>query len=768
MLFSQYFASMLDAPRDKKQRSRTGCLTCRRRRVKCDELPGICIKCLTVGVECEWATTPPTTINHHQHHGAGRSGSDGISFAAGGPFHGLVKLPACDTCRLAKTRCDRDYPSCQRCKLEKLQCVYSHWRKRRNRGHSASTVAAGAAVVLFPAPPSFDDIGNQRSPVSAGPSQINSREHSHPSTATSPSILGDRLSSRSELEKYLDAFFRHVHPEMTTSFIHQGRLFEELEETWSSPSLYSGSSRGISSPLLLKCMAAASGRFLPDADNSHPDGGNLPAQWAQEAKMALTLDMDRFSISKLAATLCLVHHEYSSGRIESAWTWTAVASRMCIGLGPHNICRPDISISQGGVDEYESDWIQNESKKRLVWATVCADAWTACGPAECSTFDRHLIKDLPLPSTEREFAFGRDVPCKFPRPTLSTKTLERGQLRGTSANHVWLTLLGNDVQWHLKHIADDPRPWEPDSNFNELRLRLEHWHESCASDMRFDVSTMYARKDDPDFGSWILVQLRAEQIGFLLRRFTMPSYEDILPPGYLDHAPSEWVAQVRKECEMHARNLARKISIVTRRFPQFVPANWTWNMFIYGSIREQPAVTALRSKMSSQVCANPAEGTIQVRPEMGTPPRPSGALAGLSCASGDDAMVEEGFYAMIFLLYKMTAWFDQNHRVARDLLKMLADQGIHLEAGWTQRLRSDAPGQSAPGEHGTDVLSHLPYLRRYIREPSVGESHTSAVGAKDMCLGPYHSQHVCGDRENAKRSKIAVSSRSAVRVVCYR
>jgi hypothetical protein len=38
--------------RDKKRRARTGCLTCRARRVKCDEQPPQCRRCMTANIEC--------------------------------------------------------------------------------------------------------------------------------------------------------------------------------------------------------------------------------------------------------------------------------------------------------------------------------------------------------------------------------------------------------------------------------------------------------------------------------------------------------------------------------------------------------------------------------------------------------------------------------------------------------------------------------------------------------------------------------------------
>ncbi|KAK4206691.1 hypothetical protein QBC37DRAFT_380850 [Rhypophila decipiens] len=40
------------------KRSRKGCLTCRKRRVKCDEGRPVCIKCLVLGLSCHYDATP--------------------------------------------------------------------------------------------------------------------------------------------------------------------------------------------------------------------------------------------------------------------------------------------------------------------------------------------------------------------------------------------------------------------------------------------------------------------------------------------------------------------------------------------------------------------------------------------------------------------------------------------------------------------------------------------------------------------------------------
>lgn len=52
----------MDTP-PKRIRSKTGCLTCRRRKKKCDETKPQCKACVRLKLECEWPTLTPSSFN---------------------------------------------------------------------------------------------------------------------------------------------------------------------------------------------------------------------------------------------------------------------------------------------------------------------------------------------------------------------------------------------------------------------------------------------------------------------------------------------------------------------------------------------------------------------------------------------------------------------------------------------------------------------------------------------------------------------------------
>ena len=210
------------------------------------------------------------------------------------------------------------------------------------------------------------------------------------------------------------------------SFIHRGQLYQRVEE-------------GTGPELLLKAICAVSARFLTASDARQEfeasEGGEPADVWAREVRMEIAADLDRFSTYKLAALLCIIHHEYSSGRQASGWNLTALATRMAIGMDLH--VEPP--------DEMPLSWVDRETRRRLVWATFCADIIGAGGLPECTTYGLDMVKDRALPSSEAEYAFGI--------PNLLTPTLDSVMRNGTkaypslgiNAHHIILVSLGYEV-----------------------------------------------------------------------------------------------------------------------------------------------------------------------------------------------------------------------------------------------------------------------------------------------------------------------------------
>ncbi|KAH8878938.1 hypothetical protein GQ53DRAFT_739552 [Thozetella sp. PMI_491] len=82
-----------------RRRTRTGCLTCRARKIKCDESVVVCDNCSRSSLQCL------------------RSANESLSGSTPGTRRQRIKR-SCVACKLAKKRCNGERPQCDRC-LEK-------------------------------------------------------------------------------------------------------------------------------------------------------------------------------------------------------------------------------------------------------------------------------------------------------------------------------------------------------------------------------------------------------------------------------------------------------------------------------------------------------------------------------------------------------------------------------------------------------------------------------------------------------------------------
>ncbi|KAI1427687.1 hypothetical protein F5Y12DRAFT_736471 [Xylaria sp. FL1777] len=111
------------APTEKKKkrssRSRNGCLTCRARKIKCDESPQSCFNCERIHTVCPGYDNPKvkrSDLNRFQ------SQSSNILTEAG--IKRSRSLVSCDSCRKAKTKCVREGSACSRCLQKNIPCVF--------------------------------------------------------------------------------------------------------------------------------------------------------------------------------------------------------------------------------------------------------------------------------------------------------------------------------------------------------------------------------------------------------------------------------------------------------------------------------------------------------------------------------------------------------------------------------------------------------------------------------------------------------------------
>lgn len=317
--------------------------------------------------------------------------------------YSVPRSSACGSCRAARARCSHERPRCDRCKKHSLSCVYER------ESHGAQVADDG-------------NDGGKVSRALGGPST----SPSPLDTASIPSG-NDRLASRLELTKLLTAFYTHVYHVQAMSFIHRAQLFRQVVQ-------------GQASPIVVRTICGLSARYLPGADQNHLEGGDQAALWISEAKAALIADTNRFSMSKLAATLCILQHELNCGRTGSAWMFVALAARMALAMG--------LNVEPTATD---MPWIEREQRRRLMWATCCADSFCSSGWPEYSLLSAVELKVF-LPSDETSFLLGTERPGMLLSDVMDAAEEEGHSLvldPGVSANllarWIWLTKLRDEL-----------------------------------------------------------------------------------------------------------------------------------------------------------------------------------------------------------------------------------------------------------------------------------------------------------------------------------
>lgn len=177
----------------RRKRTRRGCLTCRARKIKCDETLVVCNNCLRAKLEC--ARSRNESLPQSARSELAMSAQQSQHLTQAGLRRRRIKR-SCLSCKLVKKRCGGQRPRCVRCLARSQECLY-------------------------------EDVS---SPVSAQPAI----------TSPADAILLDKARVR----ELCDAFFEEVAPLRCFAFIHRHTFLQDIEQ------------RSPQNDLLLLCICA--------------------------------------------------------------------------------------------------------------------------------------------------------------------------------------------------------------------------------------------------------------------------------------------------------------------------------------------------------------------------------------------------------------------------------------------------------------------------------------------------------------------------------
>ncbi|KAK4704699.1 hypothetical protein P7C70_g1513, partial [Phenoliferia sp. Uapishka_3] len=268
----------------KRARTKTGCFSCRGRRIKCGEERPLCSHCKRLGIECIWtnAALPLAQEKTEQKR----------------------SLTACGACREARARCSHDRPLCTRCARKGIPCDFPAPKRMlvasTTSEHITSNSSSGSDVGLraFQAP------------------------HLPP--------IEDRLvemANDSFLAQHFDAYFTYVAPVSWHGFLHKRVMYRRLEG-------------GTVPRMLLLAICAVTSTFVSTSESA----ATQAEAWSREVKYLMMDSLNVPHLATLSATLLVIQFEEARGRTASVWTILGMAVRQAYAL-QLNVESPDESLS---------------------------------------------------------------------------------------------------------------------------------------------------------------------------------------------------------------------------------------------------------------------------------------------------------------------------------------------------------------------------------------------------------------------------------------
>ncbi|KAL1870912.1 hypothetical protein VTK73DRAFT_2367 [Phialemonium thermophilum] len=578
------------APPHKRRRVKTGCLTCRARKVKCDESPNICVHCRSAQLTCEWPDGTRFEVC---------AGETRLESPARSKSHG--RALACYNCRQARCKCSQTRPSCDRCLGNHLSCVYPSSFKRP-RAYVPATPSSPVPTRLVPghlsaqphsgAPHQAEQPGSVTGPCEP---HLALSEELLPSSGGRPNRV-HLVDKRGELsvadgskpdqdrtlntvpiptqelsERLVAAFFEHVHPYQANGYLHPASTVRAVRD-------------GQLPQQVLFGLWAVAARFLEP-----PLPGRTALAWADEAGTRLLRSRNASRDNIITALLLLTHSQYS-GFFDQHHLWCAVANRQALSLGLHQ---------EAPADAAPRDPVEAERDRRLYHASYAFERQMSNGTPESVYCPAHRVR-IRLPVDELDYKMSSI-------PQTPTAVLEGRESCGPPSLFHDVGIMGfyvrimgarfmvkRCVQSMLENrdspfVVAEQAPWEPTSEFVACIEKLAEIMDSLPARFRLTRGAILSRHDSPSLGPLVILYLLWNMCHLELYRILLPDYPESLPPEAFLSAPEGWVDGARQQCLRHAQAMTGILRLVADTMPRdpLTITDHTFPRFVYSSIRIQ-------------------------------------------------------------------------------------------------------------------------------------------------------------------------------------
>ncbi|KAL4868974.1 hypothetical protein BDV12DRAFT_208853 [Aspergillus spectabilis] len=512
----------------RNRRSRSGCNTCRARKVKCDERPNGCGNCERLQLECS---------------GYGRAAIRQID----SPQRTRRAYRSCTGCRMRRRKCSGERPACSRCQEKDIPCRY---------GDNIE--------------PSWPQRLARTTHLPERLSSVPSRE-TEPEALTLAWLTSSELPDKAKVAVLVDNYFTHIHPIRCFAFLHRPSFLRRVDEELAANAtptalLYIVCALG-SQFYALECNTtsqALSPRFILQAGSC----------WAERAYRMVLQELDKISIENLMATQLVYDYAIRVGNFTQAFMLGSLTARMAQALQINLEYSTDILCRESGLSI-----ATREARRRLMWSCFVTDALLGSGVDQLMLIDERDIK-IQLPCNERRFL--QEAPCVtrtldgrmlgFLRP--DTIPGNPDEFMGIMAYFIQHIRIRKQVLRYIKHLDTAVSPWLPNSEFAILDRACWEWYESLPHNLQFITSTIYMRKASSQLGALVLLHCSHHQTLCDLYRLGAPSLFKLRSAIEFPPEQNEFLRKMRSDLYQAAKTLATIISEAERHGPHILSDTW--------------------------------------------------------------------------------------------------------------------------------------------------------------------------------------------------
>ncbi|KAE8443607.1 hypothetical protein EG329_001540 [Mollisiaceae sp. DMI_Dod_QoI] len=574
----------------KGERSRSGCITCRARKVKCDEHPGACLNCGRLGVDCAGYSSKPLSKSARSQLRAKKA--DHTLTEAGLERKRLRS--SCRPCRKSKTRCSGDRPTCTRCRDKTLKCHYDSRKGRSDSpgetlvndsldGPQGSPLQTGSYVSSIPQQSPRIDHLNSTSQDHLEPPQRESLDGTHNNIIPAGTLLPhwlfySHLPNTEQIHQLVDAYFTHMHPLRCFAFIHRPSFMEKLDQDLKC---------GRHDSAILNIICALGAKFyaiMPPSFDEQLESKHIllaGTQWAKNAQREIFDNMNHISVEYLMATILLYDHELRIGNHASAFMLSGATARMSQALQINLEYSKDILCTE---EPGRLSFCARESRRRLMWSCYVLDSWVGSGVDQLTLIEDKDIR-IQLPCNERNFLqqipsitesitegqFLRFIPNNL-KPTDAKPNM------GIMAQFIRVSSIRKRTLSYLKTIDTSQSPTLPDPEFSQLETMFREWYELLPSTHRLTPTSIYTRKDSGQLGALFLMHFTYHISLCDLYRLSMP----MLLPGLLKKwanvnlTPDQQSFRIeyQRKCFERAKSVAEIFSRCIEHGPRTLTDTW--------------------------------------------------------------------------------------------------------------------------------------------------------------------------------------------------